>query len=94
MFFGLKFFYVNTPRRYDWPLFTKKKSASRASSGCLTCRSDADCRRLIASLQVPLYRACFTVIYAYGLHISEAVTLPITAVDSRPDGSACHRQAE
>ena len=46
-------------------------------------RSDADCRRLIASLQVPLYRACFTVIYAYGLRISEAVTLPITAVDSR-----------
>ena len=46
-------------------------------------RSDADCRRLIASLQVPLYRACFTVIYAYGLRISEAVRLPITAVDSR-----------
>jgi integrase/recombinase XerD len=35
MFFGLKFFYVNT-LGYDWPLFTKKKSASRASSGCLT----------------------------------------------------------
>jgi integrase/recombinase XerD len=32
---------------------------------------------------VPLYRACFTLIYAYGLRISEAVTLPITAVDSR-----------
>ena len=46
-------------------------------------RSDADCRRLIASLQVPLYRACFTLIYAYGLRITEAVTLPITAVDSR-----------
>ena len=46
-------------------------------------RSDADCRRLIASLQVPLYRACFTLIYAYGLRISEAVTLPVTAVDSR-----------
>jgi integrase/recombinase XerD len=46
-------------------------------------RSDADCRRLIASLQVPLYRACFTLIYAYGLRISEAVTLPVTAVDSQ-----------
>ena len=46
-------------------------------------RSDADCRRLIASIQVPLYRACFTLIYAYGLRITEAVTLPITAVDSR-----------
>ena len=38
---------------------------------------------MIASLQVPLYRACFTLIYAYGLRITEAVTLPITAVDSR-----------
>jgi integrase/recombinase XerD len=46
-------------------------------------RSDADCRRLIASLQVPLYRACFTLIYAYGLRISEAVTLPVSAVDSQ-----------
>ena len=30
---GLKSFYVNT-LGYDWPLFTKKKSASRAASGC------------------------------------------------------------
>jgi hypothetical protein len=33
IFFGLKFFYVNT-LGYDWPLFTKKKSASHAGSGC------------------------------------------------------------
>jgi integrase/recombinase XerD len=46
-------------------------------------RSDEDCRRLIASLQMPIYRACFTLIYAYGLRISEAVTLPISAVDSK-----------
>jgi site-specific recombinase XerD len=32
---------------------------------------------------VPLYRACFSVIYAYGLRINEAVTLPVTAVDSQ-----------
>ena len=35
MFFGLKFFYVNT-LDYDWPLFTKKKSASRTGGGCPT----------------------------------------------------------
>lgn len=46
-------------------------------------RSDADCRRLIATLKKPLYRGCFTLIYAYGLRISEAVTLPISAVDSK-----------
>ena len=35
IFFGLKFFYINT-LGYDWPLFTKKKSASPAGSGCPT----------------------------------------------------------
>ena len=33
---GLKFFYLNT-LGYDWPLLTKKKSASHARSGCPTC---------------------------------------------------------
>jgi integrase/recombinase XerD len=33
IFAGLKFFYLNT-LGYDWPLFTKKKSASRAGSRC------------------------------------------------------------
>ena len=46
-------------------------------------RSDADCRRLIATLHKPVYRGCFTLIYAYGLRISEAVTLPVSAVDSK-----------
>ena len=32
-FFGLKFFYVQT-LDYNWPLFTKKKSAGHAGSGC------------------------------------------------------------
>ena len=30
---GLKFFYLNT-LGYDWPLFTKKKSASLAECAC------------------------------------------------------------
>jgi|SRR5215469_3394262 len=32
---GLKFLFINT-LGYDWPLFTKKKSASHAGSACLT----------------------------------------------------------
>ncbi len=32
---GLKFFYLHT-LGYDWPLFTKKKSASRGRYGCRT----------------------------------------------------------
>jgi Phage integrase, N-terminal SAM-like domain len=35
MFFGLKFFYVQT-LGYNWPLFTKKKSASQPESDCQT----------------------------------------------------------
>ena len=35
MFFGLKFFYVNT-LGYHWPLFTKKKCASHARNDCPT----------------------------------------------------------
>ena len=46
-------------------------------------RSDEDCRRLIATLEKPIYRACFALIYAYGLRIQEAVTLPVTAIDSK-----------
>jgi hypothetical protein len=36
MFAGLKSFYVQT-LGYDWPLFTKKKSANPARNGCPTC---------------------------------------------------------
>ena len=46
-------------------------------------RSDEDCRRLIATLEKPIYRGCFALIYAYGLRIREAVTLPVTAIDSK-----------
>ena len=35
MFFGLKFFYVQT-LGYEWPLFTKKKCASHARNDCPT----------------------------------------------------------
>lgn len=34
-FFGLKFFYIQS-LGYDWPLFTKKKSASQPGSDCPT----------------------------------------------------------
>jgi integrase/recombinase XerD len=46
-------------------------------------RCDEDCRRLIATLERPIYRGCFALIYAYGLRITEAVTLPVSAVNSK-----------
>ena len=48
-----------------------------------TVRSDEDCRCLIAALEQPIIRACFTLIYAYGLRISEGISVPVTAVDSK-----------
>ncbi len=38
---------------------------------------------MIATLNKPVYRGCFTLIYAYGLRIGETITLPVTAVDSK-----------
>jgi site-specific recombinase XerD len=38
---------------------------------------------LIATLNKPVYRGCFTLVYAYGLRIGEAIKLPVTAVDSK-----------
>ena len=38
---------------------------------------------MIATLRKPVYRGCFTLIYAYGLRIGETIRLPITAVDSK-----------
>ena len=46
-------------------------------------RSDEDCRRLITALERPILRGCFTLIYSYGLRITEGITLPVTAVDSQ-----------
>jgi site-specific recombinase XerD len=37
---------------------------------------------LISALKKPIYRGCFTLVYAYGLRIGEAIKLPVTAVDS------------
>ena len=38
---------------------------------------------MIATLNKPVYRGCFTLVYAYGLRIGEAIKLPVTAVDSK-----------
>jgi hypothetical protein len=73
-----------TPRRSATTgLFSQKIVRKPRGQRLPDVHSNADCRRLIASFQVPLYHACFTLIYAYGLRINEAVTLAITAVDSR-----------
>ena len=34
-------------------------------------------------MEQPTLRGCFTLMYAYGLRIAEAITLPVSAVDSK-----------
>ena len=34
-------------------------------------------------MEQPIIRGCFALMYAYGLRIAEAVTLPVSAVDSK-----------
>jgi hypothetical protein len=46
-------------------------------------RSSADCRALIGAIRHPVYRACFATMYACGLRMSEAISLPVSAVDSK-----------
>ncbi|HSJ76309.1 MAG TPA: tyrosine-type recombinase/integrase, partial [Gemmatimonadales bacterium] len=44
--------------------------------------SDAQVRRLLGAVRNPVHKACFTLMYACGLRISEAATLEVTAIDT------------
>jgi len=46
-------------------------------------RSDDEVRQLLGAIRQPVYRACMCTMYACGLRISEAVSLPISAIDSK-----------
>lgn len=43
--------------------------------------SDEQVRRLLGAITNPIHRACFSLMYACGLRIMEAATLPVTAID-------------
>jgi integrase/recombinase XerD len=43
--------------------------------------SHAEVLCILAGVRNPIHRGCFSLIYACGLRISEAATLPVTAVD-------------
>ena len=60
----------------------EKDSASPVRSGCRRL-SDAQVRRLLGgAVRNPVHKACFTLMYACGLRISEAATLEVTAIDT------------
>jgi integrase/recombinase XerD len=43
--------------------------------------SDAQVRALLGCIRNPIHKACFTLMYACGLRISEAATLEVKAID-------------
>jgi len=69
------------PGRGVGPLLEKKVGKPKQKR-LPVARSDEECRRLLSYLSKPRYRLCFSLMYACGLRISEAVALPITAIDS------------
>ena len=79
--YGIRFFFMQT-LGVDWNIFTKNKIGKPKHRRLPVARSDQECRRLILCLAKEQYRLCFSLMYACGLRISEAVTLPIDAIDS------------
>jgi len=46
-------------------------------------KTDEQCRHLIKAVHHPVYRGCLALMYACGLRLNEAVSLPVAAVDSK-----------
>src|SRR3954471_3634393 len=57
----------------------KKKPRKPRRERLPDVRSDEDCRRLIATLEKPVYRGCFTLIYAYGFWVNHAGPPPLSS---------------
>ena len=73
---GIRFFYMRT-LGVEWDLFFKKKVGNPKQKRLPVARSDEECRRLISYLVKMRCRLCFSLMYACGLRISEAVALSI-----------------
>ncbi len=80
-FHGLKFFYYRY-LEYEWGLFTKKKVRKPNQKRLPIALSQRDCQRLIAALRKPVYHLCASAMCALGLRIRDAISLPISAIDS------------
>src|SRR5262252_5852750 len=77
--YGIQFFYRNTLGK-DWALFKKKIRLPKQRRLPQTL-SHAEVGRILAAVRNPIHRGCFSLIYGCGLRISEAATLPVTAID-------------
>ncbi len=78
---GIRFFFRHTLER-DWPLLRKKLRAPKQKR-LPRIVAHEDFQRLIGAARSPRYRLAFTLLYACGLRISEAVNLAPSVIDGR-----------
>lgn len=82
MWYGIKFFYYNT-LGVDWPLFTRKKVRQPRRKRLPKIVSWQDGCHIIAAINHPGYRLCFSLMLALGLRIGDALKLTPKAIDSK-----------
>jgi site-specific recombinase XerD len=76
---GIKFFYENTLRR-DWPTLRLLRPAPEHKLPIIL--SPDEVRRVLAEVNLPVYRVCLTTIYSCGLRLLEGARLQVADVDS------------
>jgi site-specific recombinase XerD len=77
---ALKFFCEHTLQR-TWPVFELVRPRREKKLPVVLSREEV--RQLLGAVQVPVYRAYFTTVYACGLRLEEARQLQISDVDGQ-----------
>jgi integrase/recombinase XerD len=76
---GIKFFYDRTLQQ-QWPSLQLVRPAPEHKLPVVLSRTEV--RRILAEVQIPVYRTCLTTIYSCGLRLLEGAHLRIADIDS------------
>ena len=76
---AIKLFYERTLRQ-QWPTLHFVRPAYEKKLPVVLSREEV--RRILAAVEIPVYRACLTTIYACGLRLLEGARLQVPNVDS------------
>lgn len=76
---AIKFFFERTLHR-EWPTLHFVRPAYEKKLPVVLSREEV--RRILAAVQIAVYRVCLTTIYACGLRLREGATLQVSDVDS------------
>ncbi len=76
---GIKFFYERTLQQ-PWPTLELVRPGKEHKLPVVLSREEV--RRILAEVQIPVYRICLTTIYSCGLRLLEGAHLRITDIDS------------